>query len=89
MGMAADFANLAASRSWHTSSPKIAQLRFCKEIDSESFKTITSEKTPAKKEGRVQKGLHRQQLKEEFWFDIHRTKKTSESRDKQSPILCL
>jgi len=27
MGMPADFANLAASRSWHISSPKIAQLR--------------------------------------------------------------
>ena len=28
MGMPADFANLAASRSWHISSPKFAQLRY-------------------------------------------------------------
>ena len=40
MGMPTDFANLAASKSWHISSPKIAQLRFCKDIDSELFKTI-------------------------------------------------
>jgi hypothetical protein len=45
MGMPADFANLAASRSWHISSPKIAQLRW-KEFCHKNHKIY---KKPAKK----------------------------------------